>query len=195
MFHPGIASNHSDDQPYSWSLPPYHPPTERYKNAPVCLGMNGSGHANLFCPVDVTQQPGGSLPDIQIADKAIEFLGSRKTSSEEKPFFLAVGFHKPHIPLKFPAEYLNLHPIDSVRLADDGRMPAGMPHVAWNPWTDIRWREDIASSRPAWPWGPLSDDVARRVRQGYAAAVSYTDYQVRGHHYKTYPKERSYMAV
>ena len=31
----GIASNYTDDYPYSWSMPAYHPPTEKYKMAKV----------------------------------------------------------------------------------------------------------------------------------------------------------------
>lgn len=32
----GISSNNSDDNPYSWSETPFHPFTERYKDAPIC---------------------------------------------------------------------------------------------------------------------------------------------------------------
>lgn len=32
----GISSNNSDDHPYSWSEIPFHPFTERYKDAPIC---------------------------------------------------------------------------------------------------------------------------------------------------------------
>ncbi|TKC36841.1 hypothetical protein EI555_016251 [Monodon monoceros] len=35
VFHPGVSSNHSDDSPYSWSLPPYHPSSEKYENTKV----------------------------------------------------------------------------------------------------------------------------------------------------------------
>lgn len=35
-FFTGISSNNSDDSPYSWTEIPFHPYTERYKNAPVC---------------------------------------------------------------------------------------------------------------------------------------------------------------
>jgi len=31
----GKASNFTDDYPYSWSVPAYHPSTEKFKNAPV----------------------------------------------------------------------------------------------------------------------------------------------------------------
>jgi len=35
-FYTGISSNGSDDSPYSWTEKPFHPYTDRYKNAPVC---------------------------------------------------------------------------------------------------------------------------------------------------------------
>ena len=100
VFHPGISSNHSDDYPYSWTIKPFHPSTQQYKNAPVC-----NGHKNLLCPVEVENQPEGTLPDIQSADEAIKFIANY---SNKKPLFLAVGFHKPHVPFKFPKKYLDL---------------------------------------------------------------------------------------
>jgi hypothetical protein len=76
--------------------------------------------------------PEKTLPDIQTSDQAVQFLrywkGTRATevegltndvtdaektrmmgqrsSKQENPFFLAVGFHKPHVPLKFPKHFL-----------------------------------------------------------------------------------------
>ena len=117
VFHPGIACNHSDDMPYSWTEPPYHPPTQEYKNAPVCSDLqdnSSSLHSNIFCPVDVQSQPGGSLPDLQTLDTALKFL--QEVNSSSKPFFLAVGLHKPHVPHKFPKEYLQYHPYESIKL-------------------------------------------------------------------------------
>ena len=100
----GISSNWSDDQPYSWSEAPYHPPTQRYKEARVCPQTDGSFGRNLVCPVEVKFQPGGSLPDLQSLDEATKFLRAQSNASLS-PFFLAVGFHKPHVPLKYPTKY------------------------------------------------------------------------------------------
>lgn len=103
VFHPGISSNFSDDAEFSWSTTPYHPPTEAYKEAKVCVNTDGSLRRNLVCPVIVEEQPGGSLPDLQSLNAAKTFLKYRNNS---QPYFLAVGFHKPHIPLKYPVKYL-----------------------------------------------------------------------------------------
>jgi len=100
----GISSNWNDDQPYSWSEAPYHPPTQRYKEASVCPQTDGRFGRNLVCPVEVKFQPGGSLPDLQSLDEATKFLRAQSNASLS-PFFLAVGFHKPHVPLKYPTKY------------------------------------------------------------------------------------------
>jgi len=44
--------------------------------------------------------PGGTLPDIETTEEAIRLLNVMKTKKQK--FFLAVGYHKPHIPLRYP---------------------------------------------------------------------------------------------
>lgn len=107
VFHPGISSNNTDDAPYSWSDTPYHPSTEQYKNAKVCLTRENTRAHNLICPVLVEEQPEGTLPDIQSVEAAIEFLERYNNLVYPQPYLLAVGLHKPHIPFKYPQEYLS----------------------------------------------------------------------------------------
>lgn len=44
--------------------------------------------------------PSGTLPDIQSTEEAIRLLNVMKANKQK--FFLAVGYHKPHIPLRYP---------------------------------------------------------------------------------------------
>ena len=186
VFHPGVASNHSDDQPYSWSDTPYHPPTQQYKNAPVCDDHDDTmthdhdvtmthGHSNVFCPVTVSAQPGGSLPDIQTTQTAVSMLQTLQHTNASQPFLMAVGLHKPHIPHKFPRQFLQYHPLSNISLPDNHYIPPKLPSVAWNPYTSLRRRHDVAQSRPGWPWGPLDTDLGRRIIQGYYSSVTYID--------------------
>lgn len=108
VFHPGISSNFSDDAKYSWNGRPYHPPTEAFKEAKVCVNSDGTLSKNLVCPVIVDEQPGGSLPDLQTVNAALDFLKYKNNITNGLPYFLAVGFHKPHIPLKYPIQYLGI---------------------------------------------------------------------------------------
>uniref|UniRef100_A0A3Q3JML2 Iduronate 2-sulfatase n=1 Tax=Monopterus albus TaxID=43700 RepID=A0A3Q3JML2_MONAL len=176
VFHPGIASNYTDDYPYSWSTPAYHPPSFRYEKKKVCKGEDGKLHANLLCAVDVAEQPGGTLPDLESTDKAVQLLKSR--ANKDDPFFLAVGFHKPHIPFRIPQEYLSLYPIEQMTLAPDPDVPKRLPPVAYNPWVDVRKRDDVQKLNISFPYGPVPEDFQLRIRQYYYAAVSYMDAQV-----------------
>uniref|UniRef100_UPI00398EC26D iduronate 2-sulfatase isoform X2 n=1 Tax=Pristiophorus japonicus TaxID=55135 RepID=UPI00398EC26D len=176
VFHPGIVSNHTDDYPYSWSIRPFHPSTQKYKNAKVCKGPDGGKHANLVCPVDVEEMPEHTLPDIQSTEEAIRLLKSLK--GVESPFFLAVGYHKPHIPLKYPEEFLKLYPREEIHLAPDPKVPSKLPPVAYNPWTDLRARDDVQALNISFPYGPIPEDFQVLIRQSYFAAVSYMDTQV-----------------
>ncbi|OXB75222.1 UNVERIFIED_CONTAM: hypothetical protein H355_016955, partial [Colinus virginianus] len=176
VFHPGVSSNYSDDYPYSWSIPPFHPSTEKYENDKTCRGKDGRLYANLVCPVDVTEMPGGTLPDIQSTEEAIRLLNVMKTKKQK--FFLAIGYHKPHIPLRYPQEFLKLYPLENITLAPDPSVPEKLPPVAYNPWMDIRQRDDVKALNVSFPYGPLPDDFQRLIRQSYYAAVSYLDTQV-----------------
>lgn len=105
VFHPGISSNFTDDYPFSWSVEAFHPKTEALMNAKVCIDNEGNLARNLICPVVVNLQPDETLPDIESLQEALRFLKNKKEITE-RPFFLSVGFHKPHVPFKFPSEYL-----------------------------------------------------------------------------------------
>lgn len=104
IFHPGLSSNFTDDYPYSWTEKPYHPASQKYKDAAVCKSKHSNElHKNLLCPINVREQPDGTLPDLETLKYSIDLLKKRN----DKPFLLAVGFHKPHIPLKYPHKYLS----------------------------------------------------------------------------------------
>ncbi|XP_046377275.2 iduronate 2-sulfatase-like [Haliotis rufescens] len=177
VFHPGVSSGHTDDYPYSWSVPAYHPPTQAYKMAKVCPGPKGNVYMDIVCPVTVKDQPGGSLPDIQSREFAVNFL-KNMSANHSQPFFLAVGFHKPHIPLKYPKEYRDLYPLNKIQLARHHTFPLRLPLVAWNPWTDLRERDDIQSLNLSFPFGPVTEEYQLLMRQSYYAATSYMDSQV-----------------
>lgn len=169
IFHHGPSSNKTDDYPYSWSNPTFIPSTQEYRNKPVCVSDEGDLRRNLLCPVIVDLQPEATLPDIQSAEKAREFL----SENHNEPFFLGVGFYKPHIPFKFPVEYLERHDINNFK--KDHLRPIDIPDVAWNPYNDLRERDDLKVFNVSFPYGPIPSEFAARLRQHYYASVSYID--------------------
>lgn len=55
-------------------------------------------------------------------------------------------------------EYLKLYPIENMTLAPDPDVPKKLPEVAYNPWTDIRKREDVRALNVSFPYGPIPKD-------------------------------------
>ena len=62
-----------------------------------------------FAPLDCKDE---DLEDWKIADYAIERLGQK----HDKPFLIACGFHKPHMPWNVPQKYYDKFPLDSIQL-------------------------------------------------------------------------------
>ncbi|MGH7943941.1 MAG: sulfatase [Opitutaceae bacterium] len=62
-----------------------------------------------FAPLDCRDQ---DIPDWAIADYGIASLKKK----HDKPFFLAVGFQKPHMPWNVPRKYFELFPLESIKL-------------------------------------------------------------------------------
>ncbi|MHC4672000.1 MAG: sulfatase [Planctomycetota bacterium] len=112
--------------------------------------------------------PDNALHDGKIAGRAIEVLSSIK----DKPFFLAVGFKKPHLPFVAPKKYFDLYPENIIRLADNPYPPKDVPPFALITWGELRTYSDIPKK------GPLTDDKARELVRAYNAATSYTDAQI-----------------
>ena len=63
----------------------------------------------IFAPLEAGDD---ALPDYHEASYGIEQLGK----PHAKPFFLAIGFHKPHPPFIVPKKYFDLHPLESIEL-------------------------------------------------------------------------------
>lgn len=109
-----------------------------------------------------------AYPDGMIADKAIKELQGLK----DKPFFMAVGFHKPHLPFNAPARYWDHYDRDAIKLPTITDWPKNMPDIAASNWNELRAYSDIPV------YGNLEDEKARTLIHGYYACVSYVDAQV-----------------
>ncbi|XOV94062.1 MAG: sulfatase [Bacteroidota bacterium] len=108
--------------------------------------------------------------DGQIALKAISDL--KRLNEMDKPFFLAVGFKKPHLPFNAPSKYWDLYDPLKIGLADNPYKPENAPDEAMHNFGELRSYTGIPKE------GPVSDSVAMILRHGYHACVSYTDSQI-----------------
>ena len=57
-----------------------------------------------------------------------------------------MGFHKPHIPFHIPHQYLDLHDLDKFAEPVNHNRTSDLPDIAWNPWMDLRRRDDIKAT-------------------------------------------------
>jgi len=98
--------------------------------------------------------------DGQIASKAVEFIKTKK----EKPFFLAVGFHKPHDPFFAPKKYFDMYPLENCN-------PPVLPE-GWNP----PYKHTLPGETKV--FDKFSDQDKREFLRSYYACTSFLDAQV-----------------
>ncbi len=112
--------------------------------------------------------PDNALPDGKTADRAIEVLRTLR----DRPFLLAVGFFKPHLPFVAPRRYYDLYRREDLKRAPNPFPPKDCPAIALTDWGELRAYTGIPAK------GPLSEEMALDLIHGYYAATSYTDAQI-----------------
>lgn len=168
----------------SWSIPHWSPDAPGYgpEGQKVLKQVIAQAKANNYegvrkkkgqpqvkgLPWEKADCADGDLPDGKTANHAIETLRANK----DKPFFLAVGFIKPHLPFVAPAKYWDLYDPKKIEPAPNPFPPKGAPGYALTDWGELRGYAGMPKS------GPLSEQQAREGKHGYYAAVSYLDAQV-----------------
>lgn len=171
----GKVFHHATDSEAGWSEPAWRPRKtstyaladnqRRAKDRARQLGRRGRGPA--FESADVSDD---DYADGRIANRAVAEL--RRLAESKRPFFLAVGFLKPHLPFVAPAKYWKLYDADKVQLPDNYRRPENAPSEAIHSWGELRAYADVPAR------GPLPSELARTLIHGYYACVSYTDAQI-----------------
>lgn len=110
-------------------------------------------------------------PDALTADAAVQAL--KRFKNTEKPFFLGVGFIKPHLPFACPQTYWDLYDPAKLVLTANDKPPAAMPGIAF--FDSEEMRQYHGTPRPG---EPFPENLARHLLHGYLACVSYMDAQV-----------------
>jgi iduronate 2-sulfatase len=113
--------------------------------------------------------PDDTFTDGQNAKLAVATLGVM--AKQQQPFFLALGFSKPHLPFVAPKKYWDLYDPAKIQLAPNKFRPKDAPDYAIQPGGELRNYHGI-------PEGSIPDDLARQLKHGYYAAISYMDAQL-----------------
>ncbi len=105
------------------------------------------------------------------AIKAVEVINDL-AAQKGRPFFLAVGLSKPHLPFVAPQKYWDLYDRKAFSMPSNGSIPPGYPPHAANLMAhEMQKYSDFEGSSPK----DFSEDMNLRLLHGYAAATSYVD--------------------
>lgn len=122
---------------------------------------------------EVLNIPDSATVDGMVAARSNLLL--RKFSKQQKPFFLATGFHKPHLPFVVPKKYWDMYPIETITLPEYQKDPEGAPYYARQPSWELRGGYvDFPKDYSV----PIPKEDQRKLIQGYYASVSFIDAQI-----------------
>ena len=168
IFHPTV------EDPQSWSVP------WQTAKAPTYAKLKTDEVKDEDAPPKAKTKGGPAFEAGDVADDfykdgktaelAVETLRGLKGKSE--PFFLAVGFAKPHLPFVSPKKYWDLYDPAQIKLAPNPFHAKDAPEYALTNSNELRNYTNIPTE------GPITDVMARQLKHGYYAAISYTDTQI-----------------
>lgn len=140
------------------------------ENIPLVRGNQPGKKRGMLSHMDwgPIGHPVESMPDFQVATHI-----SRQLAREhDKPFFLACGIFRPHIPFYVPQKYLDMYPLEGIRVPDN---PAGwldrLP-------TSVRRNPAAGAARRAWHQWIAANDHWKSAIQAYLASVTFADEQI-----------------
>ena len=142
----------------SWSVPAVLHYNSHGNDKPQVDGEVPPDHSRQEL-TECRDVPDDAYFDGRVADNAIEAL--RELNETSQPFFLAVGFWKPHTPFNAPKKYWDLYDPATIPLPANLVPPADVPEIAL---TSARFRGNQTQ--------------LRELHHGHLAAISYLDTQV-----------------
>lgn len=176
------------DDPKSWSVPHHTELVIEYVD-PASKPHGDTREEALFANQgwdyarSLPRGPAWEAPDVpdeayadgRIAARAVKRLASLKTDSD-RPFFLAVGFARPHLPFSVPKRYWDLYDENHFPLpGDEAVRPQNAPPYA------VKYGDEIDQYTPvphAVTEQPFADSLVRKLIHGYYASTSYVDAQI-----------------
>ena len=98
-----------------------------------------------------------------------------RLSSMDQPFYMGLGYFRPHLPFTVPKKYWDLYDPNQMPLADNPQIPEGAPIHTMNSMYELRHYDGFNHIGHPTSSFQMSEDTARILRHGYYASVSYVD--------------------
>ena len=149
----------------SWSVPARLDQEDHFTDYALATSIEEGATTGIAA--ESAEYDGDRYVDDRITTSAIDTL--ERLRGEIKPFFLAVGFMKPHSPYNAPRKYWDLYNREDMQALGSEAKPEDAPDQNWFQFKEIRNLTDLPDK------GPFSDETAKRLRHGYYAATSYMD--------------------
>jgi iduronate 2-sulfatase len=160
----------------SWSVPPQLDDTEAVRGkyaAPANLQIyqpDGKRGQEKAAATEAADVPDDAYIDGRVAELACRRL--RELGRQSRPFFLAVGIRRPHLPFSAPKRYWDLYDAAKLTRVSHAKPPQGAPTIALHPSTELRGYTDMPKQ------GEWTSEQIATLRHGYYAATSYADAQI-----------------
>lgn len=187
----GKITHHPDGYVYGYLEPKSNQPELPHSWDEMLLDDEkwGSGHNAFFGYADGTNRntlkgkvktyENADVPDEGYVDGLTANLAIKKLKElkeKGKPFFLGVGFFKPHLPFNAPKKYWDMYDEREIPLSPNPFIPENVNPASLHgsgEFNGYKLGDEAASLE-----GPVSDEYARKLRHAYFACVSYVDAQV-----------------
>ena len=164
----GKISHFSKDAAYGWD-DMFRSPRSNPKDYKDTLNIknlkNNFGPASEFIYADDNDYSDGKVTQKTLRD-------IQSINNDDKPYFIAVGFQKPHLPFIAPKKYWDLYQRNDFSMPSNKAIPPGYPIYAANPRAaEMQRYSDYEGESPK----DFPEETNRRLLHGYAAATSYAD--------------------
>lgn len=169
----GAGKIFHNNQPDSQSWQEYYPSLKKHMpsyyspkgedNLPIGVPKTkGIYGAFDWSPIDKTDEETGDY-------QSVEWIMEKLKQKHDKPFFLACGIYRPHLPWYVPQKYFDMHPLDKIQL----------PKVLENDLDDIpKGGRYLQERQYKYHKLVLEKNVWKESVQGYLASITYSDAMV-----------------
>src|SRR5690606_22518874 len=137
-------------------------------------GSNRQSNHKKVRPYEKANVPDRGYPDGLTADLAMEKL--KELAKKQEPFFLGVGFFKPHLPFTAPQKYWELYKENEIPLSPISQIPQNIHTASLHNSNELN-QYELGEEKAAID-KQLSDAYARKLRHAYYASISYVDAQI-----------------
>ena len=160
------------DDAASWSVPSWKPKAPTYINPEsTATTRDAKFGADRGWATESAETGDETYADGLVALEAVKRIEAA-AKTPEQPFFIAVGFIRPHLPFVAPKKYWDLYDPAKLPMPQVKEAPKGAPEYAPQYGGELRQYSDMPRT------GPIDDTMTRNLIHGYYAATSYTDAQI-----------------